>query len=596
MEFWITIREIKMDNIEYLSKVLYIDLSKKSYRVESRKDIFEKGLGGTGAAIELLMENCPEGEDPFGEHSPIVLATGPLTPGFPLASKTVALFKSPHTGNLGESHCGGRSAIAIRMAGYGAIVINGRSSTPVYLSIAEGKVFFRNAETIWGMGKNSTSGRVIREKEKGAGLRSIMRIGTAGENLVTYASVTAETFRHFGRLGLGAVFGSKKLKAISVAGKRSFDIENKKAFREVYDDIYNTAVNSELMKKYHDLGTAGNILSLNKLKALPVKNLQQTEFDKADQISGEKFAENYLGRRLACAHCPVGCIHIAALRIPYEDEAYFYKTQMIGYDFELIYALGTMLGIDNCEGSLKLMDEVEAVGMDAMSAGVVLSWAAEAFEKGLIGEKETLGVKPVWNDHEAFIELLHKIIKGENDFYQAMAKGAYYAASKYGGTEFAMTFGGNEMPGYHTGPAAHIGYLAGARHSHLDNGGYSFDQKMLVDKMLTPAELAEKIVSEEEWRQILSSMVVCFFSRGIYSAERIVKALGVSGVKLAEADLYTKGAEILKRKYEFKKREGFKLDGIHIPKRVFETPSPHGQVDEKYVRETLDLVNKRIGI
>ncbi len=585
-----------MNNIEYLSRVLYIDLTKKSYYVENRKDLLNKGLGGTGVAIELLMENCATGTDPLDEGNPVVLAAGPLTPGFPLASKTVALFKSPHTGNLGESHCGGRSAVAIRMAGYGAIVIKGKSSSPVYLSIAEGKVWFRNAETIWGMGKNSTSGRVIREKEKGAGLRSIMRIGTAGENLVTYASVTAETFRHFGRLGLGAVFGSKRLKAISIAGKRSFDVENKKKFREVYDDIYETAVGSELMKKYHDLGTAGNILSLNKLGALPVKNLQKTSFKEAENISGEKFAENYLGRRLACAHCPVGCIHIAALRIPYEDEAYFYKTQMIGYDFELIYALGSMLGIDNCEGSLKLMDEVEAVGVDAMSAGVVLGWAAEAYEKGHIDEKDTLGVKPLWNDHEAFIEMLHKVVKGENELYQAMAKGAYYASEKFGGKEFSMTFGGNEMPGYHTGPAAHIGYLMGARHSHLDNGGYSFDQKMLVDKMLTPSELASKLVTEEEWRQVLSSLVVCFFSRGIYSADRIVNALDVSGIKISEEGLLKKGKDILRRKYEFKVREGFSLDGIHIPRRVFETPSPHGKVDEKYIRETLDSVNKIIGV
>ena len=139
-------------------------------------------------AIRLLEEECPPGTDPLAPENPIILAVGPLVGLFPLASKTVAMFKSPHTGNLGESHAGGRSAVAIRMAGYGAIVIRGASATPVYLVVDGDQVHFRDASALWGMRSSYTVGSVIREREAGSGVRTIMRIGRAGEKGVTYAA------------------------------------------------------------------------------------------------------------------------------------------------------------------------------------------------------------------------------------------------------------------------------------------------------------------------------------------------------------------------------------------------------------------------
>src|SRR4030067_466543 len=162
-------------------KVLTIDLAKRSSYEEDRTDLFEKYLGGAGVATSLLLENCPEKADPLGPDNPIIFAVGPLTGLFPLASKTVALFKSPLTGNLGESHAGGRSATAIRMAGYGAIVIKGASETPVYLVVNGDKVLFKDASALWGLKSSFTVGRIIREQEDGAGVRTIMRIGGAGE-------------------------------------------------------------------------------------------------------------------------------------------------------------------------------------------------------------------------------------------------------------------------------------------------------------------------------------------------------------------------------------------------------------------------------
>lgn len=570
------------------SKVLFIDLSRRTFRVENREDLFERYLGGTGVAINLLLEYCPENADPLGADNPIIFAVGPLTGLFPLASKTVAMFKSPHTGNLGESHAGGRSAAAIRSAGYGAIIIKGTSKTPVYLAVHGKDVRFRDASGIWGIVTSVTVGRVIRELESGAGMRTIMRISGAGENLISYACVTTETYRHFGRLGLGAVFGSKKLKALVVSGNESIKVERKKMYREVYNEIYKVAVESPTMKKYHDIGTASNVLPLNALKGIPTMNLKMASSPDAEGISGEKLVEGYLGSRVACSHCPVACVHIAALREPYEREPYFYKTSMISYDYEPIYSLGAMLGIFKIEGFLKLMDIVEAVGVDAISIGVVLAWATEAFERGLIGEKETLGIKFGWGDYKTYVKAVELIARPPNEFYGALAKGAEYASSKYGGEDFALSLGSNEIPGYHTGPMGYAGVLTGSRHSHLDSAGYSLDQEALAaEKPLDPNKTAEKLVDEEAWRQILSSLVVCFFSRKIYDKRVVLRALEVNGINLNNEDLDRIGLEILRKKFEFKLREGFDPKNLRVPRRILETETPLGLIDEGFLQKSV---------
>jgi aldehyde:ferredoxin oxidoreductase len=571
-----------------LIRVLTVDLARRSFHVDERPDLFEQGLGGTGVAIRLLEEQCPQGADPLGPENPVVLAVGPLEGFFPLASKTVAMFKSPHTGNLGESHAGGRSAIAIRMAGYGAIVIRGASLTPVYLVVDGDGVYFRDASALWGMRSSYTVGSVLRQRESGSGMRTIMRIGRGGERKVTYACVITETYRHFGRLGLGAVFGSKKLKAIQVSGRRMLSPVNRRAYRSVYDAIYQAATDSPLMKKYHDLGTAMNVLPLDAIGGLPTRNLQAGRFEGADAISGERLAEQYLGRRLACAHCPVACIHLAALRIPHPSEPYFYKTSMLGYDHEPIYAMGSMLGGSDVPGMFLLMDEAEVQGLDVMSTGVVLAWATEALERGLISTVETDGLALAWGDYPTYIEAVKRIVSQPNDFYRALARGVEHAASVYGGAGFALAFGGNEMPGYHTGPAGHLTYLTGARHSHLDSGGYSLDQKAAAEgKSLTPDGVADALLEAERWRQVLSSLVVCFFARGVYPPETVVQALALVGFERSLGDLDRLGAETLRRKHAFKVREGFDPAKLRIPRRILETPSPLGNLDEGFMREAI---------
>jgi aldehyde:ferredoxin oxidoreductase len=571
-----------------LHQVLFIDLTRRRFRVESRHELFESSLGGAGAGINLLNELCPPGADPLGPENPIIFTVGPLTGLFPIASKTVAMFKSPLNGELGESHAGGRSAVSIRMAGYGAIVIQGASDMPIYLTIDGDHINFRDASALWGTRSSYTTGSVLRKRESGSGYRTIMRIGRAGERLVRYACVVTETYRHFGRLGLGAVFGSKKLKAIVIKGKRNLPVADRKLFRQTYDTIFTSATESPLMKKYHELGTPMNVIPLDAIGGLPTRNLQSGHFEGAEAISGERLAADYLGRRVACAHCPVACIHLAALRIPYPNDPYFYKTLMLGYDHEPLFATGSMLGLSDVSGILQLMDEIEIQGLDVMSAGVALAWATEALEKGVISMKDTDGIRLEFGSATPYIEAVRRITSQPTDFYTALARGAEYASSQYGGAKFALTFGGNEMPGYHTGPGCHLGYLTGARHSHLDSGGYSLDQKAAKsgDK-LTPESIAESLIKEERWRQVLTSLVVCLFARGVYQPEIILDSLRAVGFDWQESDLEKLGIETLVNKYAFKQREGFNLADVRIPARILETPSPYGPFDEDFLRKAL---------
>lgn len=576
-----------------LNRVLYIDLTKKKFWIEERPELFTKYIGGTGVAIRLLHENCPNDIDPFSPDNPIIFAVGPLNGLFPIASKTVAMFKSPHTGNLGESHAGGRSAIAIRMAGYGAIVIKGKSERPCYIAIHSDKVYFRDATTLWGLKEGLSVGSLIRRQEPGAGLRTIMRIGPAGEKLISYSCVTLETYRHFGRLGLGAVFGSKNLKAVVISGKRDLYVTNFKEYKQLYGELLLQLAESEKMKKYHELGTPANILPLSFSKGIPIKNLLTNEIEKIENISGESFAEKHLGRRVACSHCPVACIHLATLRKPYEDEPYFYRTVYLSYDYELIYALGSMLGITSSEDVLKLIEAVEDMGLDAISTGVILAWITEAFEKGIINETMTDGIVPEWGNTECYVELIRKIVYSNNELFNDLRKGIDYTSSKYGGKDFALTYGKNEMPGYHTGYGAHIGYLFGARHSHLDSAGYAIDREAMTTQK-TVEELVERIIKEEQWRQILSSLVICFFAREIYTSDVIHKCLKLSGFGFSEEELSEIGREIYADKYRFKIKCGFDIDNLSLPKRVFEIPTSLGFIDKDFTDKAIVLLKEKI--
>ncbi len=575
-----------------LRRVLYIDLGKGESWVEERYDLFEEWLGGTGVATQLLFEECPEGIDPLSPEAPIIFSIGPLNALFPAMTKTVATFKSPLNGELGESYAGGRLAMAMRFAGHESIVIRGAADQPVYISIRDGEVKIKDARSIWGI-PATVVGYILRDVEKGVGRRSIIRIGPGGEQLVKYAGVVVDTYRHFGRLGLGAAFGSKKLKAMVISGTEDVEIPDSKRYRAIYNKLYRTVVKTDSMEKYHDIGTPININVLNQLKGLPTRNFQDSSFEAAEKISGEVLADNHLFRRVSCAHCPIGCIHIGMLKTSFSRQ-HEYEIRKISYDFELIYALGSNLGVSSPEGILELIEACERHGIDAISTGVVLAWATEALEQGLITTEDTLGLALKWDDVEGYLKAIDEIVKKKNEFYSALAEGVEVASEKYGGQNFAMALGKNEVPGYHTGPASIIGLTVGVRHSHLDNAGYSIDQKA-AKKNLSPEEMVDAIIQEDDSRGVYNSLVGCLFARGVYSTENIIEALGSVGIEKTEEELEVLGRKIFDEKYRFKKREGFDLAAARIPRRFYETISTMGMVDPETIEMMMEIYRKKRG-
>ena len=575
-----------------LRKVLYIDLSRQESWVEERQELFQSWMGGTGVGIRLLQEECPPGTNPLSPEAPIILSIGPLNGVFPVATKTAATFKSPLTGNLGESYAGGRLSLALRFAGHEALVIRGRAERPSYISINDQEVRIKDATSIWGVDAQTT-GIILRDREPGVGRRSIIRIGPAGEAAVRFACVMVDTYRHFGRLGLGAVFGSKNLKALVVAGTEHVDVPDIKRYKEVYNRLYKTAVQTEVMEKYHDIGTSVNINVLNWLQGLPTKNFLLSSFPEGEKISGEAFADKHLLRRFSCAGCPIGCVHIAALKTAFSEHHEF-EVRRVSYDYEPIYSLGSNLGVKTAEGILQLIDACERLGLDVMSAGVVLSWATEALEKKLITEKETMGVPLQWNEVEGYAGALDLMVRAPNEFYASLARGAEYAAKKYGGLEYAMTLGGNEVSGYHTGPASIVGQLVGVRHSHLDNAGYGIDQKA-IKKPLSPETMVDEIIKEDNSRGVFNSLVGCLFARGVYSEENIIDSLGAVGIEKSKDDLQDLGRRIFEEKYKFKVQEGFDLSAARVPRRFYETVSAAGMVTEESIVEMVKIYREKRG-
>ena len=575
-----------MINENYI-KVLYINLTTKKIKAELREDLFEY-LGGVGVASKLLLENINPGADALDESQPIVFAIGALGSVFPIVTKTAAMFISPVTGELGESYAGGRFAYTLFNAGMGALVITGKAKHPSYLFINNNRIDFKDARALWGL-KADSAGHYIRTVEGGGGKRSIIRIGPAGENLCKIANVNVDTYRHFGRMGLGAVFGSKNLKAIQVTGDTIKKTADHRKYISTYNEIYKKVTSTPIMSKYHDLGTPINVNVLNLIGALPTNNLQKASFDMAESISGEHFAENNLVRKLACVGCPVGCIHVGQMRREF-DKGHEYETINVAYDYELIATLGSYLGIGDSNAILELIDAVEEYGLDAVSGGICLAYATECYQKGIITKEQTLTELSFGNKDGYLLAIKYMATKA-NDFYNALSDGVSIASDKYGGKEFAVSIAKNEMPAYHTGYGAIVGYACGARHSHLCNGGYSYDQS---NRTLDKEKLVNSLFDEEVKRCVLNSLVICLFARNVYDNETIIKALDAVGITGYDSEkLNELGKKIYRIKLQIKEKLGFTLTDVQLSKRVFETPAMNEMLDENIVREMITMFNKK---
>jgi aldehyde:ferredoxin oxidoreductase len=551
--------------------------------LEGRNDV----AGGSGLAA-LLFEKYGHAEKPWNDpEQPLIFAIGPLTGYFPLMSKTVCSFKSPYHDQYAESHAGGRSALALRFADYDALVLIGKAKRLSVVALGSRHLEMRDVHYMQGLDLQTT-GKMFRRMFGGAGHRSILRIGPAGEMGSAMACINVDTYRHFGRLGGGAAMGAKNLKGIVIQGDGSFDLPEDKAYAKLFHDVYKKLTDTDMMDKYHNLGTPVNVKVLNALKALPVRNLQKTTDEAIEGITGEKFAEDTLLRNTACSGCPVGCIHVGFVREKFmEPNQYTYR--QVSYDHEPIFATGSMLEVTNAFKVLSLIDITEKMGLDVMSAGVAMAWATEALEKGLISEKETLS--PLrFGEPEAYKQALTHLGKGENEFYRLLGQGALKAASQYGGADFACVLG-QEMGGYATGEVFFVSQALGFRHSHLDSGGYSYDQKH-DEKNVDDA--VKFLAADERDRAFLTSMVSCLFAREVYKRELLAECLGSLGYKTLADNMEAVSQHIQTLRWNLRLKTGFDPSAVEIPRRFTEVATWKGAVDGDFIHRLKEGYAKRI--
>jgi aldehyde:ferredoxin oxidoreductase len=532
--------------------------------------------GGSGLAA-LLFDKYGHADRPWNDpDQPLIFTIGPLTGYFPLMSKTVCAFKSPYHDQYAESHAGGRSALALRFADLDGLVVVGKAAKPSCIAVGERNLFVKELPFVWGKDVFET-GRMVRGLVKrGRGHRTILRIGPAGENGSAIAGINVDTYRHFGRLGGGAVMGNKNLKAIVIGGDASFPLPESTDYPRVFQEVYAKVTGKDMMK-YHDIGTPINMAVLNETKMLPIRNLQRTTDPGMANITGERFAEDTLLRNGACAGCPVGCIHIGFVRERYTKEhRYIYR--QVSYDHEPIFAVGAMLSVENCFTVLAILDIGEKMGLDVMSAGVALAWATEAAEKGVISEKETV-VRLSFGDGEGYKQAMEHLGKGTNDFYRLLGQGAVKAAEYYGGKDYTCVLG-QEMAGYATGEVYFASQALGFRHSHLDSGGYSYDQKE-TSKDLSKA--VDFLVKDEQGRVLLTSMVACLFARGVYTDEMLAACLNAVGYGSLAESLGSVSRNIQHLRWKTRLATGFVPEDVTIPKRFYEITTSKGPLDSAFL-------------
>ncbi len=428
----------------FIGKIVQVDLSTdKVHEEDIKEEIFRKFLGGRGLAAKILLEDLDFSVDPFDSSNIIVFATGPLTgTAFPGGGKHIVASKSPLTLKWGESTSGGFWGPELKFAGYDVLTIKGRASNPVFLWIHNGNVEIKDCEELWGLNVVQATKKIRELTNKKA---RVACIGRAGENLVRYASIINDMNHASGRTGLGAVMGSKNLKAIAVFGdNRKIPIADPKKFNSLVAKAHDILRKSSTAQSLSNYGTSGGILSLNELGILPTKNFREGVFEGSEEISGERMAETIVVGKTTCMGCPIGCIR--AVRItngPYGDVT----EETGGPQYETIASFGSLLLNKDLKAIAKIHNLCNEYGLDTISAGVSIAFIIECFERGLVSIKETEGLRLEWGNPELIIRLIH-LIAHRKGLGALLAEGVKRAAEKIGkGAEkYAMHVKGLEVP------------------------------------------------------------------------------------------------------------------------------------------------------
>lgn len=576
----------------YADRILHVDLSSgKIWTEPLKEELARKYIGGIGLGMRLLLDNSKPGVDPFSPENPLVLATGPFSGTMVPTGGTGHAFvsKSPESFGMGEAKAHGHFGTAMKRAGYDAIIFHGKAEKPVYLWVDDDAVQIMDAKYLWGKSPQETE-RAIQEELKDHYIR-VASIGVAGEKLVRIASIINEGTRAAGRTGLGAVMGSKKLKAIAIRGSKDVKVANPDRFLELVK-IQHERMKGPAARKYRTLGTPENVLVLNSLGAMPTRNFTQATFEHADKISGEYLNERFVAKIIGCSSCAMRCEHIAL--VPEGP----YKGTMARVEYEPLWANGPNCGIGNLDAIIKSLDLMNYYGVDGISVGGIIGFAMDLYENGVI-KKEDVGLELKFGNYEAAHEMMKRISLREG-FGDILADGVKLAAEKIGnGAEkYAMHIKGVEMPGYDIRglKTAALGFAVSFRGAdHNRHGAYDPDVKGKVNRFKAEKGRGKLVRETEDLYTIIDSLLVCKFSRNTYfDGFKDLAALynAVTGIEVTPEELRLAGERINNLGRLFNIREGLGRKDDTLPWKIMNVPIPdEGVAKGSYVsQEDLDLL------
>jgi len=599
----------------YAGKVLKVDLSKEKVLVEDLdKELVSKYLGGAGFCARVLYDLIEPGLDAFSPDNPLMFATGPLTGTmFPQASRYVVAAKSPLTGIWGEAHAAGHWAAELKFAGFDYILITGRSEKPVYLWVCDGKAEIKDASSLWGKTTYDTE-EEIRE-EYGDPHVKVACIGPAGENLVRYAGILNEG-RIAARSGMGAVMGSKKLKAIAVRGHGAIDIAEKEKYLDFIRNMYDKMLSNPFTESRVKYGTTSLIELMNEIGRLPTYNLRQGVFEEYKKIGGERLRQTYFVKPKADFACLQRCGRI--VRVPKGPYACFGK----GPEFECLAALGSRCGNSDLASIVYMHHLCNLYGMDTVSTGATISWAMECYDEGLITKEDTGGLDLSWGNHEVMVKLI-EMIAFRKGFGDLLAEGSWRAAKRIGrGTEkYLMTIkkqeiAGQEPRGQKSMGLANATAARGADHLYgfpvLDEIGFEEDIKKRIGAQYLP-EVADRLNPKykgimvkkcEDFSVLVECVGVCKYGTvvpPVYYYDEIAEALTLTtGIEFTPEQLMIIGERVVNLNRAFNAREGITRKDDSLPDRLTKVPGPKGaskgqvveldqMLDEYYTERGWDL-------
>ncbi len=581
----------------YAGKVLYVDLTKQKYLVEELPEHLAKSyVGGSGLAAYLLWNLINANIDPLRPENPLIIATGPATGALaPSSGRFAIISKSPLTNMWAESHSGGAFGPQVKYAGYDIIVITGKASKPTSLIVDDSSITFHNSATLWGLNTRDT----VNELRSSFGKDyHVMCIGPAGEKLVKFASIMVDYYRAAGRTGLGALMGSKNLKAVAVRGSRDVEVHDPDKYLEVIEDILwrNTegpwALPAQLsLGRY---GTSNLVTAMNAIGRLPTKNHWTGYWELADRISGEELLK-YRVSRGSCFSCMIMCKHITKT-----GDGRYEGALSGGPEYETIAALGSNLLISNMEAILYMNYLCNLYGLDTISTGKVVSYVFECYERGILSKDELGGLNPVWGDEESAIELI-KLIAERRGIGDILAEGVLRTSEIIGrGSDiYALHVKGLEVSAQDPRGHKSVGCtwaisVRGADHlrslTTVDELGYRdiAAERFGHDKVDDVCDrLSEKykgmiVKDQEDLFALVDSVIMCKYGTmwpPMYYFDFIAKLLPpLTGIKEFGdvKNLRTIAERIANLKRCFNLREGVGKESEKLPKRFTEEPMPTG--------------------